>query len=176
MLCASKTKIAMKIKLITITLIFTSVSIFGQSVSKSELQNMLKETLTKSRNYVSDATNSWFYDNSSNDYKTQDTLTFYTARSYKRDYCKIINWTFYKWNNFRLEFADYCNEPPTKLASNDNDYYEFLIEETDENIFVSLKNINGIQDKFEIIELTENEPIDSGNDQFDYTIKLKRIK
>ena len=166
----------MKIKLITIILILGSPSIFGQTISKNELKQMLKETLTKSRNHVSDATNSWFYDNSGNDYETQDTLTFHTARSYKRDYCKIINWTFYKWNNFRLEFADYCNEPPTKLASNDNDYYEFLIEETDEKIFVRLKNTNGIQDKFEIIELTENIPVINGNDQFDYTIKLKRIK
>jgi hypothetical protein len=166
----------MKIKLITITLIFTSISIFGQSVSKSELKSILKETLAKSRNYVPDATNSWFYDNSANDYETQDTLTFNTARSYKRDYCKIINWTFYKWNNFRLEFADYCSEPPTKLASKNNDYYEFLIEENEENIFVLLKNINGIQEKLEIIELTENEPIDIGSDQFDYSIKLKRIK
>lgn len=166
----------MKIKLTTITLIFTCISIFGQSVSKNELQNMLKETLTKSQNYVSDATNSWFYDNSSNDYETQDILTFNTARSYKRDYCKIINWTFYKWNNFLLEFADYCNEPPTKLVSNDNDYYEFIIEETDENIFVLLKNINGIQDKFKIVELTENSTVDNANEQFNYTIKLKRIK
>ena len=166
----------MKIKLITIILIFTTISSFGQSVSKSELEKILKETLAKSRNYVSDATNSWFYDNTENDYQTQDTLIFNTARSFKRDYCKIINWTFYDWNNFRLEFADYCNEPPTKLASNDNDYYEFIIEETDENIFVILKNINGIQNKFKIIELTENETIDSGNDQFDYTIKMKRIK
>ncbi|GGD15580.1 hypothetical protein GCM10011343_03130 [Flavobacterium orientale] len=166
----------MKIKLIIIILIFTSVSSFGQSVLKSELKKMLTETLVKSRNYVSDATNSWFYDNTENDYKTQDTLTFKTARSFKRDYCKIINWTFYEWNKFRLEFADYCNEPPTKLASKNEDYYEFLVEEKDKNIFVYLKNVNGIQDKFKIVELTKIEPIDSGNDQFDYRIKLTRIK
>jgi len=169
-------KIAMKIKLITIILIFTSISSFGQSVSKCELKKMLKETLVKSRNYVSDATNSWFYDNTENDYETQATLTFNTARSFKRDYCKIINWTFYEWNKFRLEFTDYCNEPPTKLASKNDHYYEFVITESDENIFVSLKNINGIQEKFKIVELTKNVPIDSGNDQFDYTIKLKRIE
>ncbi len=169
-------KIAMKIKLITIILIFTTASSFGQSVSKSELKKMLRETLAKSRNYVSDANNSWFYDNTENDYETQDTLTFNTARSFKRDYCKIINWTFYEWNKFRLEFADYCNEPPMKLASKNKDYYEFIITESDENIFVSLKNINGIQEKFKMVELKKNEPIDSGNDQFDYTIKLIRIK
>ena len=166
----------MKIKLITVTLIFTSLSSFGQSVSKSELKKMLKETLAKSRNYVSDATNSWFYDNTKNDYEKRDTLTLNTARNYKRDYCKIINWTFYEWNKFRLEFADYCNEPPTKLASKNEDYYEFIITESDENIFVSLKNLNGIQEKFKIVELKKNEPIDSGYDQFDYTIKLIRTK
>ena len=169
-------KIAMKIKLITIILIFTSLSSFGQSVSKSELKKMLKETLAKSRNNVSEATNSWFYDNTKNDYEKRDTLTFNTARSFKRDYCKIINWTFYEWNKFRLEFADYCNEPPTKLASKNEDYCEFIIIKSDKNIFVSLKNINGIQEKFKIFELKKNEPISSGNDQFDYTIKLIRIK
>jgi len=165
-----------KIKLITVILIITSASLYGQSVSKSELKKTLKETLVKSRNYVSDATNSWFYDNTKNDYETQDTLTFNTARSFKRDYCKIVNWTFYEWNKFRLEFADYCSEPPTKLASKNEDYYDFIIEESNENIFVSLKNLNGIQEKFQIVELTKNMPIDSGNDQFDYTIKIKRIK
>ncbi len=166
----------MKTKLITITLILTSISLLGQSVSKSELKNILKETLTKSRDYVSGATNSWFYNNSQNDYKIQDTLTFSIARNYKINYCKIVNWTFSKWNSFRLEFADYCEEPPIKSASNDNDYYEFIIEENDDIVFVLLKNVNGIQDKFKVIELTENELIDSGNYQFDYTIKLKRIK
>ena len=103
-------------------------------------------------------------------------MTLHTARSYKRDYCKIVDWTFSEWNNFRLEFADYCNEPPTKLVPKDKDYYEFLIEETADKTFISLKNINGIQDKFEIIELTEIKPIDNGNEQFNYSIELKRIK
>lgn len=174
--CVQAEKITMKIKLITIILIFTSLSSSGQSVSKSELKKMLKETLSKSRNNVSDATNSWFYDNTKNDYEKRDTLTFNTARSLKRDYCKIINWTFYKWNKFRLEFADYCNEPPKKLASKNEDYYEFIIIEFDEDIFVSLKNIDGIQEEFKIFELKKNEPISSGSDQFDYTIKLIRIK
>ncbi len=107
----------MKIKLISVILIFTSILSFGQSVSKSELKKMLKETLVKSRNYVSDATNSWYYDNTENDYETQDILTFNTARSFKRDYCKIINWTFYEWNKFRLEFADYCNVQKTAIVS-----------------------------------------------------------
>lgn len=165
----------MKIKLIII-LILGSTSIFGQSISKNELKIMLKETLAKSQNYVYNATNSWYYDNSANDYGTKDTLIFNTARSYKRDYCEIINWTFYKWNNFILEVADYCNEPPTKLAFKSKDYYELLIEETTNRTIVLTKNINGIHEKFEIIELIENIPIEKGNEQFDYTIKLKRIE
>ncbi|MEM6685193.1 MAG: hypothetical protein AAF617_05300 [Bacteroidota bacterium] len=140
------------------------------------MKKILNETLAKSRNYVSNATNSWFYDNTENNYKTQDTLVFNTARSFKREYCKIINWTFYEWNKFRLEFADYCNEPPKKLVSKNEDYYGFIITESDGNTYISLKNTNGIQEKFKILELSKNKPIESGNDQFDYTIKLQRIQ
>ena len=175
--CVQAKKSVMKIKLIVMILIFGCTSTtFGQVISKNELKIVLKETLAKSRNFVSGATNSWYYDNSENDYKQKDTITLKTARSFKRDYCNIINWTFYEQNNFILEVADYCNEPPTKLASKNEDYFELLINETDEKTFISLKNINGIQEKFEIIELIKNVPIETGNDQFDYTMKLSRIK
>ncbi len=80
----------MKIKLITIILIFTTISSFGQSVSKSELKKMLKETLAKSRNYVSDATNSWFYDNTENDYETQATLTLILLEVLKEIIVKLL--------------------------------------------------------------------------------------
>ncbi|RAJ17364.1 hypothetical protein LX77_03886 [Gelidibacter algens] len=167
----------MKRKLIALILLFgCSSSIFGQAISKNELNTVLKETLAKSRNFVSDATNSWYYDNSENDYDRKDTITLKTARSFKRDYCNIINWTFYEWNHFRLEVADYCNEPPTKLASKNEDYFELLIDETDDKTILLLKNINGVQDQFEIVESLKNTPIDNGNDQFNYTIKLRRIK
>ncbi|WP_037320369.1 hypothetical protein [Salegentibacter sp. Hel_I_6] len=167
----------MKVKLtILIFLIGSVTSICGQTVSKNELREILQETLTKSREFVPNATNSWFYDNSENDYGTRDTLILNTARSYKRDYCQTIDWTFYEWNKFRLEVADYCNEPPTKLASKDEDYFQLLIKEIDGEINLLVQNQNGIQDKFEIIEFKENLAAESGSSQFDYTLKLKRIK
>ena len=43
--CVQAEKIAMKIKLITIILIFTTISSFGQSVSKSELEKIVENQL-----------------------------------------------------------------------------------------------------------------------------------
>ncbi|WP_156879235.1 hypothetical protein [Salinimicrobium xinjiangense] len=166
----------MQIKLTIIIFLFSCTSTFGQEISKNELKKVLEETLSKSRDFVPNATNSWFYDNSENDYKTRDTLILNTARSHKRDYCQTIDWTFYKWNKFRLEVADYCNEPPTKLASKDEDNFQLLIKEMDGKINLLVQNQNGIQDKFEVVEFKKNSAAESDNSQFDYTLKLKRIK
>ena len=78
--------------------------------------------------------------------------------------------------NGKIEFQISKEEFFIKFDSKNEDYFELLINETDEKTFISLKNINGIQEKFEIIELIKNVPIETGNDQFDYTMKLSRIK
>ncbi|PKD17283.1 hypothetical protein APR41_18595 [Salegentibacter salinarum] len=162
----------MKVQLVIAVFLFGCLtSIFGQTISKNELKEILQETLIKSRDFVPNATNSWIYDNSEKDYETKDTLILNTARSLKRDYCQTINWTFYKWNKFQLEVADYCNEPPTKLASKDKDYFQLLIKETDGKIHLMFQNQNNIQDKFEIIELVENLPLENDSSQFAYTLK-----
>ena len=85
----------------------TKLSMSQTAVSKDSLDIIFKETLQKARNAVSDATNNWRYDNSKDDYLKKDTLIFNTARSYIMNYCNGVNWSFYKENQFIIEFAQY---------------------------------------------------------------------
>lgn len=145
-------------------------------LTKDSLDFVFKETLVKSRNAVSDATNSWRYDNSNEDYFKKDTIILNTARSYKMDYCNGINWSFYKEKYFILEFTQHCNEPPTKLKSKEEDYMRLEIMQRERKIYLRLLNKNGLADEFELLDLKRNNPLSDGESTFDYTIVLLRHK
>lgn len=156
--------------------LITKLSISQTSVPKDSLGFIFKETLKKSRNDVSDATNNWRYDNSNDDYCKKDTLIFNTARSYKMNYCNGVNWCFYKEKQFILEFAHYCNEPPTKLISKKEDYMKLEIMQRNKKSYLRLMNKNGLFDTFEVLELTKNKPLSEAESAFDYTMILVRFK
>jgi len=167
----------MKKAIIFISLCLTiNVSKAQSLLTKDSLYFVFKETLAKSRNAVSDATNNWRYDNSNDDYFKKDTLIFNTARSYKLDYCNGINWSFYKEKHFILEFAQNCNEPPTKLRSKEEDYMRLEIKQSDGKLFLTLLNKNGLSDEFEILDFKRNNPLSNRESAFDYTIVLLRHK
>ncbi|WP_299246783.1 hypothetical protein [uncultured Aquimarina sp.] len=156
------------------------LSVFGginaqDQITRKEILSVLKETLAKSRNFDSEATNEWFFDNTNNDYLKKDTIVLNSARSFKRDYCNIINWSFYKNDKFKLEKADYCNEPPTKLVSKDEDFMNIKIKKLNDVIFLNLFNVNGLVETYQILSLKSNKTSDEENN-FDYTLKLLRIK
>jgi hypothetical protein len=146
------------------------------AVSKDSLDVIFKETLQKARNAVNDATNNWRYDNSKDDYLKKDTLIFNTARSYRMTYCNGVNWSFYKEKQFILEFAQYCNEPPTKLISKKEDYMTLQIERRSNKYYLNLLNANGLFETFEVWELKRNQPLSEGESAFDYTMVLVRLK
>ena len=154
----------------------TKVSMSQTAVSKDSLDVIFKETLQKARNAVSDATNNWRYDNSEDDYLKKDTLIFNTARSYRMNYCNGVNWSFYKEKQFILEFAQYCNEPPTKLISKKEDYMTLQIERRSNKYYLNLLNANGLFETFEVSELKKNQPLSVGESAFDYTMVLVRLK
>lgn len=167
----------MKTFIVILLIGFSSCQINAQIlISKDSLKLVFKETLKKSRNAVPTANNVWVYDNSNNDYFEQDTITLNTARSYKRDYFKTINWSFYDENKFILENANSCNEPPIKNISKEEDYFKLKIKNTKDSLFLKLYNSKGLFETFNIIYFKRNEPISVGEEQFDYTMKLKRIK
>lgn len=163
--------------IITFLKLLSGTALNAQSPrSKDELKSVLKETLAKSRNAVSTATNKWRYDNSKDDYFQRDTIVLSTARTYRMDFCKVMNWSFYKDDKFVLENAQYCNEPPTKLISKREDSIKIKIKEYRNRTFLELQNINGVFEKYEIIDLKKNKPLsDEGDYQFDYTLILLRI-
>lgn len=145
-------------------------------MTKDSLDFVFKETLAKSRNAVSDATNNWRYDNSKDDYFKQDTIILNTARSYTMNYCNGINWSFYKEKRFILEFTQYCNEPPTKLRSKKEDYMRLKIKQRRNKFYLRLLNKDGLSDEFEILDLKRNAPLSDGESGFDYTVVLLRHK
>ncbi|PZR21169.1 MAG: hypothetical protein DI539_08720 [Flavobacterium psychrophilum] len=90
--------------------------------SKNDLESVLHETLAKARNAVPTAENSWSYNNTNQDYFRKDTIILNTARSYKRNYCKEIRWSFYQNQKLILENTPECTEPPTMLKPKKEDY------------------------------------------------------
>ncbi|MDY0932401.1 hypothetical protein [Chryseobacterium sp. CFBP8996] len=145
-------------------------------ISKYELQMILKESLQKSRNMVSTANNNWSYDNTNDDYYKNDTIVLNSARSFSMDCCRVINWSFYENERCVIENANYCNEPPTKLISKKEDYVTLEIIELCGETYVEQNNLNGILDRFKIIEFLRNKPRGIGEEEFDYTLKLFRIR
>ncbi len=156
------------------------LNIFGvvngqNQITQKEMLSVLKETLAKSRNFVPEATNTWLFDNSNNDYFKKDTIVLNSARCNKKDYCNSINWSFYENEKFILEKADYCNEPPIKVASKEEDFMDIKIKELDDIIYLCLYNINGLFETYEVLSLKANETSDE-ECSFDYTLKLLRIR
>lgn len=167
----------MKKATVFISLCLTVNVLKAQSLlTKDFLGFVFKETLAKSRNAVSNATNSWRYDNSNDDYFKKDTLILNTARSYKINYCNGINWTFYKERHLILEITQNCNEPPTKLRNKKEDYMRLQIKQIGNKFHIRLLNKNGLSDEFEILSLTRNIPLSDEESAFDYTLILLRHK
>ena len=167
----------MKKTIILLVICISSTLSKGQELLNTDsINNVFKETLQKSRNAVSNATNSWRYDNSKEDYFKRDTIVLNTARSYKTEYCNGVNWSFYTERNFILEFIHYCNEPPTKDISRKKDYMKMRIKKMGEKIYLQLINRDGLFDSFEILDLRKNKPLEGYEIEFDYTIVLVRKK
>ncbi|MCW4468779.1 hypothetical protein OGH69_07390 [Flavobacterium sp. MFBS3-15] len=149
---------------------------FHGQVSKRELEAVLEETLLKARNAVPTAENSWRYDNTNQDYFKSDTIVLNTARSYIQNYCKEIRWSFYEKQSLVLENTPECTEPPTMLLPTKNDSIHLKCKEKNNDLFLTLKNHKGVTDKFKVIELRRNKPIESEWYAYDYTLILARIK
>ena len=169
----STTHMKLQLTLFFILLSFAS-STAQIALTKIEFESILVETLNKARNAVSNAENNWRYDNTKDDYFKKDTIVLNSARSYRVDYCKEIRWSFYENNKFILENTPECTEPPTMLKPKDEDFIVLECIEKNGNLYLLLKNYKGICDTFKVLELYRNNPIETGESAFDYTIKLTR--
>lgn len=156
------------------------LNVFGtinaqKQITPKEMLSVFKETLAKSRNFAPEATNKWSFDNSNNDYFKKDTIVLNSARCSDSDYCKSIQWSFYENEKFILEKIIECDEPPTKVASKNEDFMDLKIKEQDGMTYLCLYNNNGLFETFEVVSLKANKGTDE-ECTFDYTLKLLRIR
>jgi hypothetical protein len=164
-----------RLLIITLIIIWTNSNAQIQ-ITKTDFEIVLQETLKKSRNAVADAKNSWRYDNTNQDYFTNDSIIINTARSYRKDYCKEIRWSFYENQKFILENTPECTEPPSMLRPNEKDYKELKCVEKNDDLYLIVSNSKGIDDKFKVLEFRRNKPLTIEESAFDYTIILLRTK
>lgn len=158
-------------------LIFITQFSYSQEtkVTKEELLNTFKETIVQNKKGIIETdSNPWFTDNTNDIYFKNDTIVLKNAKSFKRDYCKIINWNFYKNNAFIIGEADYCNEPPTRKVTKPKDYIDLNIYNLGNDLTIELLNQNKLIEKFKVISLQKKES-EYEKSKFDFIIKLMRI-
>jgi len=152
---------------------------FGYSqenkISKTDLFKIFNETINqKDKAKINTNSNPWFTDNTDEAYFKKDTITLKNAKSFKRNYCKVIKWNFYKKDSFIIGNADYCNEPPSQKVTTINDWIKLNVEEVNNYLIIELFNQNKIIDKFKILTL-EKRQSEYDKENFEYILKLKRI-
>src|SRR5690554_4342089 len=84
----------------------------NESVTKSTLLKAFKKSIEQKKGSIRTLSNPWHTDNTDSTYYKQGTISLRNGKSYKGNYCYVINWTFYEKDKFVLADADYCNEPP----------------------------------------------------------------
>ena len=166
-------------KKIFLIIFFSAAFYFSNAQVSSSLDSVkavFAETLKKSRNAVDDATNSWRYDDTNNDYFIKDTIILNSARTYKTSYCNGVEWKFNKEDQFVLLFTRRCNEPPLALASRKEDYFRMVIVERNDGCYLKLFYRKRLKETFKVLNLKRNPPLSFGADAFDYTMILIRQK
>jgi len=170
-------KIVKLIFILVVTLNFNNA--FSQvseniKIDKKSILKIFKSTVEQeNKNKIKITSNPWFSDE--NKYLKSDTIKFTNANSYNRNYCRVINWTFYTKNKFIRSFGNYCEEPPTEKVTNKNDYFDLKVNEFKEKTFIQLYNQNKLIENFEILSLEKTQSLSYKN-EIKYILTLKRIK
>lgn len=143
-------------KILTYTLIFTSLICYSQNIQKNVLLDVFEKSIVQNiKGKISTKSNPWFTNNTDSLYFKNDTIVFTNANSYRRDYCKVINWSFNEKDKFVLSDANYCNEPPLTRVNTSKDWFEVKFEE--ENNILKLYNDNNLITQFKVLEIITNE-------------------
>ena len=163
--------------LFIVLLLFVELS-FSQhvNISKKQLLNLFKETIVQTKKGIIQVdSNPWFTENTDNLYFKNDTIVLKNARSFKREYCKIVNWNFYKKNAFIIGYADYCNEPPTQKVTKPEDWAILKFNDSKKDLVIELYNQNKIIDKFRVLYIKKSESKYDEN-EYEYVLILLRLK
>ncbi|MHC0440497.1 hypothetical protein [Flavobacterium sp. 3-210] len=145
-----------------------------KNVSKNELLQAFKQTIVQTRKTIDTDSNPWFTDNTNGNYYKNDTISFKNAKSFKRNYCKIINWTFYKKDAFVIGDADYCNEPLTRKVTKPENWINLRCYNSGDDLIIELYTANKLLEKFKVISLQKNQSEYNKNEE-DYFLKLVRL-
>jgi hypothetical protein len=158
-------------------LLLFAVKLHSQEMlSKDKLLKSFKETIVQPTNgKIETGSNPWFTDNTNEIYYKNDTIILNNARSYKRDFCKIINWNFYKKNAFIIGDADYCSEPPLQRATKQKDFINLNVYYFNNDLLIDLLNNNKRIDKFKVISL-EKKNSEYDKNVFVFSLKIVRLK
>ncbi|WP_379964125.1 hypothetical protein [Epilithonimonas sp. UC225_85] len=141
-------------------------------ITEKNIINVFKKTIDQeSRTKIRTFSNPWTSDNSSDIYFKSDTITFTNSKN--NNFCKDINWTFYRKNKFIRTFGNHCEEPPTYSATKIIDYFEIKFREIGEKKYLELYNQEKLIEKFEIISLETTQSLSYKN-VITYSLKLRR--
>ncbi len=151
--------------------ILFQLCVFSQNspVTKKQLFKAFKQSIEQkdSKSIYTDS-NPWLANNIDSLYYKADTIVFINAKSFKRDYCRVINWSFYKKDRFILSDANSCKEPPTARVNQPTDWFSIKIIESDTGLFFDIYNFNAFIDRFQVISLLVSDQ--------ESVLKIKRIK
>nr|WP_294780720.1 hypothetical protein [uncultured Flavobacterium sp.] len=145
------------------------------TVFRDELLKTFKKTIDQNRKTINTNSNPWFTDNTNGNYYKNDTIILKNGKSYNRDYCKIINWTFYKKDAFIIGYADYCGEPPTQKVIKPENWINLKLYNSADDLVLELYNMNKLLEKFKVISLQRNQS-EYNKNEVDYFLKLVRLK
>ncbi|WEK68908.1 MAG: hypothetical protein P0Y62_13760 [Candidatus Chryseobacterium colombiense] len=155
-----------------------SNALFSQKIkilSKKQILKVFKSTVVQNtKGNISTDSNPWFTDNSEDKYFKDKIIEFKNARSFQRDYCKIINWNFYKKDAFVIGDADYCNEPPMQKVTKPENFISLKLIQNNSGVVLLLFNEDKLIDQFLIISLEKIKSVYDENES-DLIMKLKRL-
>lgn len=163
-----------KTTILLFTLIVNFISAQKIEIKEKNLFKVFKKTIDQeSRRRITTVSNPWTADNSDDDFIKSDTLIFTNGK--RNNYCKDVNWTFYRKNKFIRTYGYLCKEPPGYSSTKAKDYFEIKIIDINTKKYIELYNQEKLVDKFEIISLEKSQSFSYKN-VVEYTLKLKREK
>ncbi|WDF45172.1 hypothetical protein PQ459_09700 [Chryseobacterium sp. KACC 21268] len=160
--------------IILLTFIVNFISAQKIEITEKNLFNVFKKTINQeSKRSIRTVSNPWITDNSNDDFAKLDTIVFTNGK--RNNYCKDVNWTFYRKNKFIRTYGDHCKEPPTYTVTKIKDYFELKLTEINRKEYLELYNQEKLIEKFEIVSLEKTQSLSYKN-VIEYTLKLKREK
>lgn len=163
-----------KTTIILFTFIVNFISAQKIEITQKNLFKVFKKTIDQeNKTKITIVSNPWILDNSNDDFVKLDTIVFTNGK--KNNYCKDVNWTFYRKNKFIRTYGEHCKEPPKYTVTKITDYFDLKVIEINMKKYLELYNQDKFIEKFEIISLEKTQSLSYKN-VIEYTLKLKREK